>query len=129
MLSEDVENEMSDLRFEHEAEFCRVFREGLFISDDKPGLPAFERCKKRHALIEWLDRRVDFGVFPPFGGKIMGFSHILYQGLRTSHEYKMYLSVIANAGTYCVRAPNTLCSESFFGSMQDGYGPLGPRNS
>ena len=34
-------------------------------------------------------------------------------------EAKLYLYAIAKKGTYCVRAPNTLCSESFFSTMQE----------
>lgn len=34
-------------------------------------------------------------------------------------EAKPYLFALSRKGTYCVRAPNTLCSESFFSSMQE----------
>ena len=75
--------------------------------------------KKRLELINWLKRDIDFGKFPPYGGYIKGLSNILYEGLRTSQEAKLYLYALAKSGSYCVRAPNTLCSKSFFGSMQD----------
>ena len=95
MLSTDVEEEMTHLGYTKEAELCRVVREGLYIADDTPGVPAFERCRKRLALIEWLAKDVDFGIFPPFTAKIKSMSHILYEGLRTSQEAKMYLYVIS----------------------------------
>ena len=119
IISEEVESIMIRQGYNKEAEFCRVVREGLYVADDTPGVPAFERCEKRLALMEWLSRDVDFGSFPPYGGYIKGLSHILYEGLRMSQEAKLYIYTLAKAGTYCVRAPNTLCSESFFGTMQD----------
>jgi hypothetical protein len=70
-------------------------------------------------LIKWLDEGVQFGEFPPFGARIKGLSYILYEGLRTSMEAKLYLYSLSKKGTYCVRAPNTLCSESFFSTMQE----------
>ena len=119
MMSSDVERIMRKQGFPKEADFCRVVREGLFIADDAPGVSAFERCKMRLALMKWLSSGVNFGKFPPYGGSVKGLSNILYEGLRTSQEAKLYLYALAKSGTYCVRAPNTLCSESFFGSMQD----------
>ena len=118
-VSNGVEETMRRCGYEKEAEFCKVVREGLYTADDTPGIHAFDRCKKRLDLINWLDRDVDFGKFPPYGGYIKGMSNILYEGLRTSQESKLYLYALAKSGSYCVRAPNTLCSESFFGSMQD----------
>ena len=90
----------------------------VFVCDE-PGLPAIERCKKRMDLIKWLKDGVNFGDFPPYGARIKGLSHILYQGLRSSNEAKLYLYALSKQGTYCVRAPNTLCSESFFSTMQE----------
>ena len=119
MVSEAVENKMKSFGFNKEAEFCHIIREGLYVADDKPGIPAVERCNKRLALIRWLDNNVEFGTFPPYGSRIKGMSWILYEGLRSSQEAKLYLYALAKKGTYCVRAPNTLCSESFFGSMQE----------
>ena len=119
LVSVEVETKMRSHGYEKEGQFCRIIREGLYIADDTPGISAFERCRKRIALIEWLNTDVDFGSFPPYGGSIKGLSNILYEGLRTSQEAKLYLYALAKSGTYCVRAPNTLCSESFFGSMQD----------
>ena len=52
----------------------------------------------------------------------------MYEGLRSSNEGKLYLYALSKQGTYCARAPNTLCSETFFGSMQEmdpwGHGVL-----
>ena len=76
-------------------------------------------AKKRMDLIDWLADGVEFGHFPPYGARIKGLSHILYEGLRTSMEGKLYLYAIAKGGTYCARAPSTLCSESFFSTMQE----------
>ena len=56
-------------------------------------------------------------------------SHILYKGMRSTSEAKLYLYALAKKGTFCVRAPNTLCSEGFFffffffSTMQE----MGPR--
>lgn len=69
-----------------EATFCRIIRESLYVADDEPGIPAIERCKKRMHLINWLKQDVDFGDFPPYGARIKGLSHILYEGLRSSNE-------------------------------------------
>ena len=38
MISENVENEMINMGFETEAEFCRTLREGLYIAEDTPGI-------------------------------------------------------------------------------------------
>jgi hypothetical protein len=119
MVTEEVEQEMEVQGYFAEAKFCNVIRNGLYIADDVPGIDAMDRCKKRLKLIEWLDKDIDFGRFPPYGGRIKGLSHILYEGLRTSQEGKLYLYALAKSGKYCVRAANTLCSESFFGSMQE----------
>ncbi|XP_053407926.1 uncharacterized protein LOC128559645 [Mercenaria mercenaria] len=119
MVSKEVEQEMLEHGFGNEAEFCSVIREGLYVADDVPGISALDRCRKRISLMQWLDKGVDFSQFPPYGGRIKGLSHILYEGLRLSQEAKMYLYALAKSGTYCVRAPNTLCSESFFGTMQE----------
>lgn len=119
MVSEDVEDCMNENGYTEEAQFCKVVREGLYEADDTPGIPAIERCEKRLKLINWLDNGVDFGEFPPYGASIKGMSTILYEGLRSSSEAKLYLYALAKNGTYCVRAPNTLCSESFFSTMQE----------
>ena len=119
MFSKKVEDVMvlnGDLK---EANFCSVIREALFVADDKPGISAISRCQKRMDLIDWLADGVEFGHFPPYGARIKGLSHILYEGLRTSMEGKLYLYAIAKGGTYCARAPSTLCSESFFSTMQE----------
>jgi hypothetical protein len=76
-------------------------------------------AKKRMDLIDWLADGVEFEHFPLYGARIKGLSHILYEGLRTSMEGKLYLYAIAKGGTYCARAPSTLCSESFFSTMQE----------
>jgi hypothetical protein len=119
MVSDDVEKCMNENGNLEEATFCKVIREGLYEADDTPGIPAIERCEKRLKLINWLDKGVDFGEFPPYGASIKGLSIILYEGLRSSSEAKLYLYALAKNGTYCVRAPNTLCSESFFSTMQE----------
>ena len=119
MFSEAVEVEMVSNNYLKEADFCRTIRNALFVADDKPGVRASERCHYRIELIKWLNRDVDFGQFPPYGARIKGLSHILYVGLRSSQEAKLYLYTISKKQTYCVRAPNTLCSESFFSSMQE----------
>ncbi|KAH3860978.1 hypothetical protein DPMN_023904 [Dreissena polymorpha] len=119
MVSIAGEEEMTKGGFIKEAELCKLIWEGLFEADDMPGISAFERCKRRLVLIEWLNKDVNLGAFPPYGNYIKGMSHILYEGLRTSQEGKLYLYALANSGTYYVRAPNTLCSESFFSSMQE----------
>ena len=119
MLSEEVEETMIANGDTIEANFCAITRGALYEAEDIPGIPAVERCRKRLRLIEWLKSGVDFGDFPPYGAKIKGMSSILYEGLRSSNEGKLYLYALAKKGTYCARAPNTLCSETFFGSMQE----------
>ena len=119
MVSAEVETEMERDGYVKEAELCNVLREGLFVADDQPGVTAKERCIKRLKLIQWLDKGVNFGNFPPYGSKIKGLSNILYEGLRVSLEAKLYLYALSKKGTYSARAPNTLCSESFFSSMQE----------
>ena len=32
---------------------------------------------------------------------------------------QLFLYALSKKGTYCVRAPNTLCSESFFSTMKE----------
>ena len=95
------------------------YGEGLLVADDTPGISARERCIKRMELMKWLEYGVDFGHFPSYGARIKGLSNILYEGLRLSLEAKLYLYALSKKGTYSARAPNTLCSESFFSSMQD----------
>ena len=119
MLSSSVECKMLENGDKNEAEFCAIMRNALYIADDEPGVSAIDRCEKRLRLIHWLDKDVNFGQFPPYGSHIKGLSHILYEGLRTSQEAKLYLYAITKKKTYCVRAPNTLCSESFFSTMQE----------
>ena len=119
MFSKDVESEMSADQYQKEAHVCNVIREALFEADDTPGIPAKDRCKKRLSLIKWLADGVNFGSFPPYSSHIKGLSCVLYEGLRTSQESKLYLYAVAKGGSYCVRSPNTLCSESFFSSMQE----------
>ncbi|KAH3770091.1 hypothetical protein DPMN_171371 [Dreissena polymorpha] len=63
MVSIAVEEEMTNGGFIKEAELCKLIREGLFEADAMPGIPAFERCKKRLALIELLDKDVIFEAF------------------------------------------------------------------
>lgn len=119
IFNESVEIEMDKMGFRKEAIFCNVVREALFIADDTPGISAKARCQKRLNLISWLNDGVQFGKFPPYGARVKGLSHILYEGLRSSMEGKLYLYPLTKSGTYCARAPSTLCSESFFSSMQD----------
>ena len=89
------------------------------MADDMPGISALQRCEKRLNLIRWLSDGIYFGHFPPYGASIKGMSHILYEGLRSSMESKLFLYAIAKGGTYCARSPSTLCSESFFSTMQE----------
>ena len=119
MFSKEVETMMLQNGDEREAVFCKIIRESLYVADDKPGITAIDRCRYRLGLIKWLSEGVDFGSFPPYGARIKGLSYVLYEGLRSSMEAKLYLYAIAKKGTYCVRAPNTLCSESFFSTMQE----------
>ena len=121
MVSANVEAKMIELGYQTEAEFCKVIREGLYIADDKPGISARERCNKRLSLIKWLAKDVDFGNFPPYASRIKGLSWILYEGLRSSQEAKLYLYSLAKSGTYCVRAPNTLCSDSPYVTLTTAF--------
>lgn len=102
MFSEKVEQKMEENGDITEANFCKVFREGLYNADDSPGIPATERCQKRVNLIKWLEEGVDFGDFPPYGATIKGLSHILYEGLRSSSEAKLYLYTLAKSAEYIV---------------------------
>lgn len=119
MFSIDVEAKMIENGDYAEALFCNILRGALYEAEDTAGISALERCRKRIALIDWLKTNVNFGEFPPYGAKIKGLSYVLYEGLRSSNEAKLYLYAIAKRGTYCARAPNTLCSETFFGTMQE----------
>ena len=119
LFCKDVESKMRENCDVIEADFCKIVREGLYEADDMPGIPARDRCEMRIELIKWLKQGVDFGDFPPHGAFIKGMSTTLYEGLRSSSEAKLYLYALARKGTYCVRAPNTLCSESFFSTMQE----------
>jgi len=119
LFCKDVESRMREYCDIIEADFCKIVREGLYEADDMPGIPARARCEMRIELIKWLKQGVDFGDFPPHGAFIKGMSTTLYEGLRSSSEAKLYLYALARKGTYCVRGPNTLCSESFFSTMQE----------
>ena len=81
---------------------------------------------KRINLIQWLDRNTHFGKFPPFGLRIKGLSHILYEGLRSSKEAKLYLYALANSGT--VRGLRTPCAQSLFSEACRRW-TMGPRYS
>lgn len=119
MVSKEVEIQMIEHGDITEAAFCGIIRGALYEAEDTPGIPALERCRKRMNLIHWLQKDVNFGDFPPYGSQIKGLSNILYEGLRSSNEGKLYLYALTKKGTYCARAPNTLCSETFFGTMQE----------
>lgn len=95
MFSTEVEECMRSNGNVAEARFCQIIREGLYEAEDSPGIPALERCRKRLDIIKWLSEGVSFGDFPPYGGTIKGLSSILYEGLRTSMEAKLYLYALA----------------------------------
>ena len=99
MVSFDVETCMVDNGDLTEAKFCEIIREGLYEADDTPGISAVNRCEKRLKLVNWLDTGVDFGDFPPYGATIKGMSSILYEGLRTSSEAKLYLYALSKHPT------------------------------
>lgn len=109
---------MERLGHKKEAAFCRIMRE-FHESEDSPGIPAIERCRRRLVLRNWLLDGVSVLSFPPYGTHIRGVPNIMFQGYLTNIDRRIQIYPYVKSGRFNVRSLGSLEAENFFGEFQD----------
>ena len=117
-FSAEVEDTMRGLDFKEEANFCRMVRE-WYEAEDAAGLSALERVERRLKLKSYLLKDVDFGVFPPPGMFIKGFSKTMFEGFLQRIDTLIQLYTVVKSGSFNQRSVSSLANETFFGELSE----------
>ena len=124
VFSPEVEREMRQLGYEEEARFCADIR-NWYRAEDEPGLSASERHSYRIKLRNRLLQCIKLNQFPPSGSHVADMPVVMFEGILTNIDRRTQLYAMSKSGTYNVRAPTSLDSETTFSAFQD----LDPRGS
>ncbi|XP_062568363.1 uncharacterized protein LOC134230546, partial [Saccostrea cucullata] len=117
-FSKAVEDEMRNLAFSTEADFCSLIRR-WYESEDSGGISAVERIQRKLDLKSFLLRDVDFGVFPPPGMYVKGFPKVMYEGFLQRIDTSIQLYSIVKGQSYNQRSLSSLVNETFFGELSE----------
>ena len=117
-FSNEVESSMRVLGYTEEAEFCQLVRE-WYEAEDAPGITAVERTCRRLKIKSFIMREVDFGMFPPYGMYVNGFTRASFEGFLQKIDTNIQLYSVIKSGTYNQRAISSLVNETFFGELSD----------
>ena len=99
-----------------EANLCRLIRR-WYEARDMAALSISERISRWLDLREYLLGSVGFGIFPPAGQFVKGFSLVSLEGFLCGIVTKMQLYGLC--GPYCVRTASSLPAETCVGGIQD----------
>ena len=113
-----VEEAMTKLGYENEAEFCRLIWH-WYSAEDDPGIPALQRVRYRLDFKNFLLRDVDFGRFPTYGSYIKGIPKGMFEGVIQSIDTHLQLYALCKNGTFNQRAISSLVNETFFGELAE----------
>ena len=90
-----------------------------YEAEDAAGLSALVRVERRLKLKSYLLKDVDFGIFPPPGMFIEGFSKTMFEGFLQRIDTLIQLYAVVKSGSFNQRSVSSLVNETFFGELSE----------